>query len=61
MLSRGTVCVRDVTHFMGNWVTVFVKETLPSLPPTPCPRPLQLTRSEKDKPHPGHGTTPEVG
>lgn len=54
MLSRGTVCVLDVTHLTGNWVTVFVREKLPSLR-TPPPHPLQPTHSEKDKPLPGCG------
>lgn len=51
MLGRVTVCVHDVTDFAGNWVTVFVREKLPSFPPPPS-RPLQPPRSEKDKPHP---------
>lgn len=50
----------DVTHFMGNWVTVFVREKLPSLPTHP-PLCSPSTHSEKDKPHPWHGMMPEMG
>lgn len=38
MLSRGTVCVHDVTHLTGNWVTMFIREKLPSLSNPLCNR-----------------------
>lgn len=53
MLSRGTVCVHDVTHLTGNWVTMFVREKLPLLSAPSCSP--QLTHSEKDRPFPECG------
>lgn len=59
VLSTSTVGVHDVTHLRVTGSLCSLGKSFPHY--CPSSHPLQLTHSEKDKPHPGCGALPQIG